>query len=44
MSYLDLLPVDLYTYIFELKHELETKDLHAFADDFDMHIIKCKRK
>lgn len=43
MSYLDLLPEDIYNYILDIKHGLETKDLQAFADNFVMKVVSIKR-
>jgi hypothetical protein len=39
MSYFDILPVELQETIIKYKYELETKNLKAFVDDFDMKII-----
>lgn len=39
MSYLDILPVELQETINVYKYELETRNLQAFVDDFDMKVI-----
>lgn len=39
MSYLENLPIELQEIIYKHKYHLETKDLQAFADNFDMKII-----
>ena len=43
MSYFDILPTDVQSYVLELKYALETKDLQSFAEDFDMLVIRCNK-
>jgi hypothetical protein len=43
MSYMDCLPLELKEMIFKKKFYLETKDLQAFVDDFDVSIISTTK-
>lgn len=43
MSLLDNLPLELQEVIYNAKFELETKNLQAFVDDFDMKIISTRK-
>ena len=43
MSLLDCLPLELQELIYEKKFDLETKDLQAFTDDFDLSIKSTQK-
>lgn len=43
MSLFENLPCDIQMVINEYKIELETKDLYAFIEDFDMIVTSCKK-
>jgi hypothetical protein len=43
MSYFEILPTDVQSYIMDIKYNLETKDLQAFSDNFVMCVVSIKR-